>query len=402
MSFSSVALSKDNLLQITWEKTYTQKGFGYFANCLLQTSDNGYLIGGTIGQYQVYQHGGDIPNWTKNNTGLLIKTDSLGKIEWVKNFKDLRGIYSIFSRDEGGFAYTAFTTSENPKYSFFKVDSEWNIQSNMTIPFGKIYPIGDGYVLFSSSHINKLDSTGRIIWNQTIADIQTESSLVSDTGFALSGNNGIGTDTLLIITDSNGKILSENKINTNLDIPSYYLIFSMATTEDKSILLVGRRYSQNDAFNVEGCLIKTDKDGNQQWIQAYGDTLSKVIQTKDGGCIVAGTDGYVFIAKYSASGLRESQLEFANNQSELPQDIISTSDGGYAIVVSPETYTSSTLSPAIILFKIAPDTSTQITPTATAEQPNLDPIITNIGILILIIALPIIIVATYKIKSKNK
>jgi len=47
----------NNLLQVEWEAAYSQNDYGYFARCLAQTSDGGFLIGGTIGQYQPYQHG---------------------------------------------------------------------------------------------------------------------------------------------------------------------------------------------------------------------------------------------------------------------------------------------------------------------------------------------------------
>jgi len=89
-------------------------------------------------------------------------------------------------------------------------------------------------------------------------------------------------------------------------------------------------------------IIKLDKNGNMEWDETFGDegtdVANSIIQTKDGGYIIAGFIWTVYaskqdicVIKLDESGNIEWEKTFDKDEHDIPYSIIQTKDGGYAI-----------------------------------------------------------------------
>ena len=96
-------------------------------------------------------------------------------------------------------------------------------------------------------------------------------------------------------------------------------------------------------------LIKTNAQGDMQWSKVYGesgiDTVLSVLQTKDGGYIWAGdsssfgSGGYDFwVVRTDTSGNMIWNKTYGGPSDDVADQIISTIDGGYAVIGSTWSY----------------------------------------------------------------
>jgi hypothetical protein len=124
---------------------------------------------------------------------------------------------------------------------------------------------------------------------------------------------------------------------TNIDIGH-----CVQQTTDSGYIITGytRSYGTTSGRNV--WLIKTDKNGNQQWDNTFGgnndDEGYSVQQTSDGGYIIAGyTESFgaglndVFLVKADTSGNQVWAKTFGGSSDDEGYSVLQTSDGGYLI-----------------------------------------------------------------------
>jgi len=89
-------------------------------------------------------------------------------------------------------------------------------------------------------------------------------------------------------------------------------------------------------------IIKLDKNGNMEWDETFGDegtdVANSIIQTKDGGYIIAGFIWTVYaskqdicVIKLDENGNIEWEKTFDKDEHDIAYSIIQTKDGGYAI-----------------------------------------------------------------------
>lgn len=121
----------------------------------------------------------------------------------------------------------------------------------------------------------------------------------------------------------------------------------MLHTKDGGYIVVGNAVSLT-TLDGDFWIVKLDKDGRLQWDKKLGgsgwDVAYSIDQTKDGGYIVAGysesTDGMVtgnhgandfWIVKLDANGNTEWQKALGGSESENPHCVIQTKDGGYIV-----------------------------------------------------------------------
>jgi hypothetical protein len=248
---------------LEWDQTYS----GGSANSLIETSDGGYALAGTSDSLD---SNGTTDFW-------LVKTDSNGVMEWNQTYggAEVERAYSLVETSDEGFALAG----------------------------ERIVSLGDGYRAWRFWLV-RTDEDGNMLWNQTygIANDGARSLVrTSDGGYALAGftyiwdpaNLGVGNyDFWLVKTDSNG-VMEWNQTYARTDVDKAY---SLIETSDGGYALAGESYSAvtvDEEIEHDCWLVKTDRDGNVEWNQTYGEPNEEaayaLIETSDGGYALAGS-----------------------------------------------------------------------------------------------------------------
>lgn len=306
-------LRLDPFGNIIWQKTYGGKGEDKLAK-VIETRDGGFLIGGSSSSNRIF----DVKKQqvvdnakSENSRGNLdywvIKVDASGEMEWQRT---LGGRYAdilktVVETPDGGFLLGGISNSPE---SGDKTDKN----------LGEF----DFWLI-------KLDEVGEIEWQRTIGGegddqlvdiIITESKKIVIAGYSNSGvsfdkqvsNRGTATDVWVIMLNEDGT--QEWQKTYNID--EYNILTGIAKTDDKAFVLGG--YSQKSLLEKKqkGTVgsdffaIKIDSLGEQKWKRELGsssrDILSKIVETRDGGYVLAGTsDGKVSKSKQSGNVGRE-------------------------------------------------------------------------------------------------
>ncbi|MGJ1382830.1 T9SS type A sorting domain-containing protein [Sphingobacterium siyangense] len=293
-----------------WQRTIGGTGQELLQS-IIPTSDGGYLVAGTSSSIKSEELAAGKPDpFGKSVEGFgnldywVVKLDGEGNIEWQKSFggRYADQLRSVVQTRDGG--YLLGGSSNSPE------------GGNKT---EKCYGMSDYWVI-------KMDSKGEIEWQKVYGgegDDQLQAVLqTKDNNFLLAGSsssgttgnknasNGKGTDFWLLKIEPNGEILWQK----TYDIGKTDLLTSLEENADGSLLLGGHAQSEtltSDKKDREGIndyiAIKTDHKGEEQWTKTVGsngeDILRKVIETRDGGYILAGTSlGTPSRDRYSGQG----------------------------------------------------------------------------------------------------
>jgi hypothetical protein len=301
---------------------------------VLQTADNGYLIGG-----YTYSTDGDVNGNHGWDDAWIVKLNPSGILLWQKCFggSDFDSARSTIQTSDGGYLITGFADSNDGDVS--------------------------GNHGWSDMWALKTDSSGNIIWQKCLGGTDDESSRsvieTSDGGYLLagytwsddgdvSGNHG-DSDFWIVKIDISGNLLWQKCFGGS----DYDHAYSGLETSDGGYLVAGYTYS-NDG-NVSGnhgnsdyWVVKTDTAGNLLWQKCFGgsdfDYAHSVIETSDGGYLVAGysysNDGNVsgnqgysdyWIVKLDSSGNLLWEKSLGGSDDDQSYSVIQTSDGGYMV-----------------------------------------------------------------------
>ena len=221
--------------------------------------------------------------------------------------------------------------------------------------------------------IVKLDSTGNMQWQASLGGSnQDKAKSVKQTydggyivcGYTasndgeVSGNHGYY-DYWLVKLNSTGNIQWQKCLGGSLDD----LAYSIQITRDSGYVMAGKSKSYNGDLTAnhggyDYWIIKTDDSGSIQWQKSYGgtndDIAQSILQTSDGGYIVAGTsesnDGDVtghhgndstgdyWVVKLDNTGTIQWQKSLGGTVGDTASSIQKCSDGGY--IVAGYTYSN--------------------------------------------------------------
>jgi pimeloyl-ACP methyl ester carboxylesterase len=307
----------DSLGNQQWRRNFGGGELQYFSHTVKQTTDGGYIIFGRQLTSSSYSP------WSL----LLLKTNSLGNLQWKRNFSTLapgysEGFYgmSMQKTTDGGYIIaSAYCTSPN------LYPHEWS-----------------PWLLW----IIKTNSSGNMQWNRTYGIWgygQTAWGVQqTDDGYIIVGETGSygagSSDVWLIKTDTYGYM----QWHKTFGGPAPDIGRSVQQTEDGGYIIAGITWSYGaGAYDV--WLIKTDPNGNMQWNKTFGgtrnDTCWDVQQTTDGGYIIGGyTDSYgagssdFWLIKTDMNGEMEWDEPLGGPYTDVGYNIQQTADEGYVIV----------------------------------------------------------------------
>ncbi|SDJ29103.1 T9SS type A sorting domain-containing protein [Flavobacterium noncentrifugens] len=272
-----------------WQKTIGGTGQEKLKS-IAQTRDGGYILGGSSSSEKSADKKqnsyGNLDYW-------VVKLDKEGKILWEKTFggiyfEELRSIEQ--TADQG---YILGGYSNSPASGNKKDD---NIGT------------GDYWVI-------KLDRDGEEEWQQVIGgDKDDELAVVHQTydgGYLLGGNsnsgsnfskkkgNGKGTDFWLVKLDKEGGMIWQE----TYDFGTSDILTSIVENKDHTLLIGGFAKSEangkkKDEKGINDYIaLKISETGERLWDKTVGsdgeDILTKVVETRDGGYLLAGTSNPV-------------------------------------------------------------------------------------------------------------
>ena len=335
-----------------WSKTFGKTNIAEEGYSVQQTNDGGYIIAGYSGALtecgtQVY----------------LIKTDAYGKELWSKTF--VKGpAKSVQQTTDGGYIITGYTTICGTVGDAFliKTDAIGNVLWTKTFGGGNGSDWGNsvqqttdgGYIIVGSTgsfgtgwyniYLIKTDKNGNEQWNKIFGGSEDDTGnsvqQTTDGGYIIVGKTesfgaGYG-DVYLIKTDKNGnEQWSKTFGGSDFDWGQ-----SVQQTVDGGYIITGKTFSfgggQGDVY-----MIKTDKNGNELWNETFGGSAesrgNSVQQTTDGGYIITGwtrslsTSGDVYLIKTDKNGNELWNETFGGSGYDIGSSVQQTIDGGYII-----------------------------------------------------------------------
>jgi len=332
---------------IEWQKCYGGS-FNDYGNDIQQTSDGGYIVCGSTNSNDgdvVGFHGN--PNYYDYNDFFILKITSTGSIEWKKCLGGNRDeqAFSVTKSIDGGFIISGYTnTNNNGDVSGYNANNNW---------YDK-----DAWVV-------KLNSSGNFVWKKCFGDSEddrfTNVKELNDgsllfagitTSYQFTGNHG-GVDFWLVKTDANGVIQWQKLYGGS----SSDIFKSLEITSDQGFILTGETFSHNgdvlNTLNVTSSasdiwVLRLDASGSIIWQKCYGGTLNEsgndIIQTSDGGFALTGNtasfNGNVsynygsqdfWLLKINSTGSLMWQKSLGGTNDDVSNSLVATADGGYVL-----------------------------------------------------------------------
>jgi hypothetical protein len=297
-----------------WQQTFGGIGQDDLSSLVL-TKDGGYVLAGSSNSSPLREDKEQNIKKKKSQGSMdywIIKLDSDGKELWQQSYggKYSDQLRSIALTKDGGFIVGG--CSNSPASGDKSQDK-----------YGK----GNDFWIL------KLDQSGIIEWQQTIGGNKDDQLQVvhqsRDGNYIVAGNSASqtrttkkGTDLWVLKLNDRGEIMWEEAY----DIGDVDVLTSLIENEDSTMLLGGYSPTTYSGDNgKEGVndfvALKIAEDGKELWRKSYGsvgqDILQKVVMSRDGGYILAGTSnpefsGYGRKKKTSVlSGIKVSENEIA-------------------------------------------------------------------------------------------
>jgi hypothetical protein len=265
-----------------------------FINGLALTADGGCIAAGSSSSSDGQLSGnlGGADAW-------LIKLDSLGNMEWSKNYG----------------------TAESESFN--------NV---IQLPDGSFAAVGYYPAFRGTSLLVRVSATGTLIWQQRFSSIIENILLTNDSNIVVAGYQGvIGPYVIFKFTPQGENILATGfgEMNTNN--------VSITATTDGNLVLVSNRSSivNGDGaalseFNNDGYMLKLSSTGEKIWSRFIGarfiERVRNVVSTPDGGVIAVGTRSdtendanfnNVWAVKVSATGVIEWEKTLGGTKDDV-------------------------------------------------------------------------------------
>ncbi len=318
---------------VQWQKSLGGSGNEAIYSVNL-TSDGGFIIAGfsESNDYDVSGNNGGRDCW-------IVKTDSAGIIQWQNSLggTGIEAAFSIQQTTDSGYIFSGYTESND---------------SDVTGNHG----LRDYWIV-------KLNSSGSILWQRALGGTGNERaysiSQTSDGGFIVGGYSDSmdgnvafthgAQDYWILKLDSAGLIQWQRSYGGTFTDEAY----SIQQTTDGGYVAAG--YANSTNGNVTGhyylqdyWIVRMDTAGAKLWAKCFGgsgnDFANSIVQTTDGGFIVAGfsesNDSDVtvnrggkdyWILKIDSLGIIQWEKSAGGSGQDVANAVLQTSDGGYIV-----------------------------------------------------------------------
>lgn len=305
----------------------------------------------------------------------LMQTDKYGRLKSQNTYggkSDDRG-FAITGTREKGFMIAGYTTSygsgstdvyliktdglgnyiNSKAFGGVKFDEAKSICADGTGGYmvaGHTNSFGEGAY---DAYIIRVDSEGNCVWAKTFGGFGNDRvNSITPAGngkFMIVGYSDSKSkklpDFYVLVIDLDGKLLTENYYGDMYSDTAISVIMS----RDGNFVIVGDKGTPNSVTDIK--MIKTDISGRIIWEKVYGgagaDYPSQVIETKDGGLVIAAnTESQgkgmidVLIIKTDDAGKVLWERVFGDRQDDYAGGIAEDSDGGLVMAGWTRSYGS--------------------------------------------------------------
>jgi len=333
-AFDAHAMGNYGLL---WSRSFGGENSDSFYS-VASAPDGGYVAVGAS-----YSSDGDLDELnTDQGSAIIVKYTRDGVIEWSRNFGGSGyddSFYAAAAAADGGFIVVGASSSSD----------------------GDLAGLNKGR---SDAIIAKYSASGALEWNRNFGgrshEIFYSVAPTSDGGYIAAGyssstdgdlvgkNKGNG-DAVVVKYDANGTLEWNKNFGGNRDD----VFYSIATIADGGYIAAGTSFSTNgDLVGVnqgwgDAVIVKLSSDGAVEWSNNFGgsmdDYFRSVVSTPDGGYAVVGysesIDGDLtgldrgdcdaIIVKYRSDGALEWKRSFGGDGYDRFESVALMSDGGY-------------------------------------------------------------------------
>ena len=274
--------------RVQWTKRFV--GWGDASgSCVQQTSDGGYIAAGET----------DSNDTSHAMAAFLVKTDSLGIIEWKRAFRGAQGLRanSVQQTADGGYIAGAD---------------------------GGLWP---GWV--GGACLIKTDSNGELQWKSEVSDT-TEA--FGHMAVQAADGRYVVTATRMVI-DTGLLLIKADRHGDRLWFRRYAVGYADCCSPDAVPL--NQTTDGGFIIGTKG-LLKVDSLGNQQWLRTFDDVayVNSVIQTPDGGYVATGSprgSNGINLFKTDAKGNSQWGKTYTSSENDGGDWVEETADGGYVI-----------------------------------------------------------------------
>jgi len=335
ITLSNLTIAQPN---IEWQKCLGGTGSDY-ASSIQQTTDGGYIVAGysTSSNGDVTGNHGDYDMW-------IVKLTNTGSVTWQKCLGGLYDDYAVSIQQTTDGGYIVAGSSES---------SDGDVTGN--------HGSNDMWVV-------KLTSTGTVTWQKCLggtgSDYASSIQQTTDGGYIVAGgsessdgdvtgNHG-SIDMWVVKLTSTGTVTWQKCLGGLYDDHAS----SIQQTSDGGYIVAGGSNSfvgWGNHGNKDFLVFKLDSIGNKEWKKYLGgssyDSARSIKQTSDGGYIVvgesrsndgdvSGNNGYrdMWIVKLTSWGGINWQKSLGGSNSEFVISVQQTSDGGYVVAGSSDSY----------------------------------------------------------------
>lgn len=266
---------------IIFGKVYSAEGYMERAYSIISTLDGGYLIAGQANIYQC----------------LIRKLDPIGETQWEyalglelrEEFQFTNGLFRCWSAiqvSDGSYVVIGSGYQEfGVKRNFFLLRLDRDGNRTLAEEF-----------LWKSGMSLQLNQGGKLVW-RSLFGLDGKLIETSDNGYAVVGRpSGSASDksTHIIKADEDGNYAWERNLCRDKNISEAWEIEIVCSDNSLADVIQSKDggYVMTGGLSNRTWLIKTDSNGNIEWIQAYLQEMwnagHALIQLPDGGYLIAG------------------------------------------------------------------------------------------------------------------